>query len=105
MKNLNYSWDQALKYYRKAIDLCPYRAEPLYQIANYYYKHNNMITCFQYALKASHIPFPSTIVSPIETLVYQESRYIILHNVALILGKNKIVSWRKEQLNISQAGG
>lgn len=76
------TWPQALYYYLFAFDIRPIRAEPLYQIALYYYEQKEYNTCYWFALHATQIPFPANESHPVFKEIYTYHRYNLLGAVA-----------------------
>lgn len=96
------SWDRALKWYSKAHEICPDRAEPLCCMAAHYYKIGDMLRCFEYASFAARLPYPC-VSGYVEKSVYDRGRYELLYAAALSLDKEIEARWALDKLRDSTA--
>jgi len=55
---LQYDFSNIINLYLNAYNISPHRAEPLFEIANYYHNNNNSALCFLFAYRAFQLSYP-----------------------------------------------
>lgn len=80
LENLSYLekkdyYRKAISYYLKAYNLRPTRAEPLYAIAKYYFKNNNLALADKFIKKTCKIKYPVRDTICVEKKIYFDLRY------------------------------
>lgn len=91
--NKKYTWHSALKYYLKAYEMRPHRAEPLISIASYYVNQENMSLAFIYAHRACLLPYPCQDKLFVQKYAYDYYRYELLTRCAWYCGEFEIGEW------------
>jgi len=87
--DLKEDWENALKYYNSAFERCPSRAEPLYDIAQYYFDQKKYLEAYHFANIGRKIPCPPSNALFIERDIYHYKFYQQLTIAAYYIEKYK----------------
>lgn len=83
----HYTWEDALRYYLKAHQMIPYRAEPLFRITCHYIRTNQHAVAYLFASRAAQLPFPQGDCLFVEKKIYDYLRYDVLGQCAIYVGE------------------
>jgi glycosyltransferase involved in cell wall biosynthesis len=86
-----------LKNYSLAFQKAPFRAEPLFQMAQYFYNEKNYILSYLLSKEALTLPVPSDQMY-IEAVVYDYGSLFLFANSAFLLGKQEEAEKACQQL-------
>lgn len=91
-------WANALVYYIKAYSLRPNRVEPLVRIAQHYLSTGEYAACMLFAQQAAAVPYPTTDILFVDTILYSYVRWDILGRVAWYAGRYDLAQQAANQI-------
>ena len=71
MEQMEYAWAVVEEKLLYAYGLLPIRAEPLYRIAKHWYDEKQYDIAFLFAVRAYHLPFPTSVRLFINPTIYE----------------------------------
>lgn len=82
--------DQAILHYLKAFAMRPKRAEPLIQLAKYYWDIDQFELCFLFAQRSLQIPYPTHDILFVDRAMYDYVRYDMVSRSAWYAGEYQL---------------
>lgn len=89
----HYTWAMAREHYMTAYMICPFRAEPLVQLAYHYYNTKELPLCYIFARRATELAYPQNVYFCLEKQMYDFARYDLLGVSALSVGDYERGEW------------
>lgn len=85
-ETLKHSWEESLNWYLRAFQHMQ-RVEPLYKIAQHYYKLEMWPSAYMYASMATQLVYPVNQILFVNSRMYTYERWTLLANIAYKCGK------------------
>ncbi len=85
---LRQPWEEQLRYYSRAIENFPYRAEAYFSVSEYYFISQKYELSYMYANRCCDIPYPEHLLLFVDKSLYAYKRFKLLALVTTYNGKH-----------------